>query len=459
MNRKGLQQALGRHRAEFTTFLKALRARTGGKQEDLFNTIDFKILFSAFPVWLVNLSDIHDILPLRQELFDLAIIDEATQCDIASCLPVLYRARRAMIVGDPNQLRHLSFLSHQRQEELIETCHVPAHQQGMCDYRDKSILDLVNENIAGQDQVVFLDEHFRSAPPIIQFSNEKFYGSALHIMTEKPGEAPASPLSLRQAEGRRGPEGDNPEEARQLINDVVNQVEREKTLASGLSHSIGILSPFRSQVDCIARHLEKALSPDAFSKHDILIGTAHTFQGEERDIMFISLALDSTSSAASLRFLEKKDVFNVSITRARIAQLVYISLSPSSLGHESLLRSYLEYIGQSALPENGSKKLPKAFRDPFLLEFKKELETRGYQIWPAYSIAGLVMDMVVTRNGQSCGIDMIGYPGCFAEALCLERYKMFRRAGFRIVPVPYSRWLANRRACLDAVERSIAAEC
>jgi hypothetical protein len=456
LNRKRLQQALARHRADFTTFLKALRARTGGKQEDLFNTVDFKILFTAFPVWLVNLSDIHDVLPLRQDLFDVAIIDEATQCDIASCLPVLYRARRAVIVGDPNQLRHLSFLSAQRQQELIEKCRVPVHQQGMCEYREKSVLDLVNENIAGQDHVVFLDEHFRSAPPIIQFSNQTFYGNSLHIMTEKPGESLANPLTLRRVDGRRAPEGENPEEARLLVQDVVSKVNSEEALDPDLSHSIGILSPFRGQVDYISRHLSQALSPDAFSKHDILIGTAHTFQGEERDVMFISLALDSNSPAASLRFLEKRDVFNVSITRARIGQQVYISLNPSRLGRESLLGSYLEYINRSACSQHASKDVPRALRDPFLLEFKRELERLGCQVWPAYSIAGLVMDMVVLRNGQSCGIDMIGCPGDFSGALSLERYKMFHRAGLKMVPIPYSRWLTNKKACLDAVEKNIA---
>ena len=72
------------------------------------------------------------------------------------------------------------------------------------------------------------------------------------------------------------------------------------------------------------------------------------------------------------------------------------------------------------------------------------------------SIAGLLMNMVVLRNGQSCGIDMIGCHGDFAAALSLERYKMFHRAGLRMVPIPYSRWLTNRKACLDVVEKNIA---
>jgi superfamily I DNA and/or RNA helicase len=186
LNRQRLHDALRRHRREFSAFLQAIRARTGGKQEDLFQKIDFKVLFTAFPVWLANLADIHDVLPLQKELFDLAIIDEATQCDIASSLPILQRAKRIVITGDPNQLRHLSFLSKDRQAALLGKYEVPMDTAELYDYREKSILDFVNAKLTSQDQVIFLNEHYRSEPPIIAFSNETFYGGALHIMTEKP---------------------------------------------------------------------------------------------------------------------------------------------------------------------------------------------------------------------------------------------------------------------------------
>jgi len=456
LNRRRLEDALRRHRAEFITFLKAIRARMGGRQEDRVDTIDCRVLFSAFPVWLVNLSDIHDVLPLKQGLFDLAIIDEATQCDIASCLPVLHRAGRAVVVGDPNQLRHLSFLSTQREKEIVEKCQVPPEQREMCGYREKSILDLVNESIAGQESVVFLDEHFRSAPPIIQFSNETFYANALHIMTEKPCE-PSNPLTLRFAGGNRCADGDNPEEASLVVQDVVKQVERERLLSAGLCHSIGILSPFRAQVDCISKQLSRALDPDAFIRHDIMIGTAHTFQGEERDAMFLSLALDSQSPAASLRFLEKRDVFNVAITRARLFQQVYISLNPSRLPAQSLLGSYLRYIEGIKPLRKSAESTALRPSDRFLLEVMQELERRGCQTWPAYSIAGIAMDLVAVRDGQSCAIDLIGFPGDFEAAFSVDRYKMFHRAGLRMVPVPYSRWLGEPQACVAAIERGLAA--
>ena len=67
-------------------FLKSLRARTGSKQRDILSNLDIRVILKTFPVWMSKNSDIHDNLPLIAELFDLAIIDESTQCDIASCL-------------------------------------------------------------------------------------------------------------------------------------------------------------------------------------------------------------------------------------------------------------------------------------------------------------------------------------------------------------------------------------
>src|SRR5262249_36054048 len=162
--------------------------------------------------------------PLKIGLFDLAIIDEATQCDIASCLPILQRARRVVISGDPNQLRHISFLPRSRQAELLARHEIPATEEQRLDYREKSILDFVNDALTSQDQVIFLDEHYRSSPPIIQFSNQRFYAGGLRVMTEKPGITFRDSLVLSHDEGRRNREGVNAEEAKRLIADCLQQI-------------------------------------------------------------------------------------------------------------------------------------------------------------------------------------------------------------------------------------------
>lgn len=135
---------------------------------------------------MTTLPDLSALAPLTPELFELAILDEATQCDMASCLPAFFRARRAAITGDPRQLRHLSFLPRERQRAIGTQWGLNAAELEMYDYREKSILDLMNDSIASQHQVAFLNEHFRSRPPIIAFSNRHFYQGNLKIMTSRP---------------------------------------------------------------------------------------------------------------------------------------------------------------------------------------------------------------------------------------------------------------------------------
>lgn len=80
------------------------------QQSHIMETEDFKPILEAFPCWCVTTFAISGSLPLKPGLFDVAIIDEASQCDIASCFPILFRAKKAVIVGDDKQLPHLSFL-------------------------------------------------------------------------------------------------------------------------------------------------------------------------------------------------------------------------------------------------------------------------------------------------------------------------------------------------------------
>ena len=84
-----VDQNLLDHRKELMRFLKSLRSRSSTRQKELFSEIDPRILFGAFPIWLTSVADASKIIPLEREVFDVAIFDEATQCDMASCLPAM----------------------------------------------------------------------------------------------------------------------------------------------------------------------------------------------------------------------------------------------------------------------------------------------------------------------------------------------------------------------------------
>lgn len=456
MNLSRLAATLAASREQLSIFSRAIRARTSGRQAELFESIDLAAILRAFPIWLVNLADVSNILPLRRELFDVAIIDEATQCDIASSLPVLARARRAIVVGDPNQLRHISFLGNERQRLFAGNHDLSDADAALYDYRNKSLLDLANERIGSQRKVIFLDEHYRSLPPIIGFSNRQFYGGTLHLMTDMPGASHQGALRLHRCDGRRCGHGVNQVEGERLLADLLALVEGEKGLPPERCSSIGVLSPFRSQADHLAARLGELLPLDAFDRHRIMVGTAHTFQGEERDVMFLSFAVDPESHPASLRYLNRADVFNVAVTRARSVMHLYCSVEPASLDRDSILWAYLHHAisagGAGSVPAAPVPVLPD---DPFVSEVAGALGGLGATFWRAPVVAGLTLDLAARRDTTVCGFDLVGRPGGSAGMLPLERYRMFARAGLRIVPISYPRWVLQRQRSLEALRHAV----
>ena len=166
--------------------------------------------------------------------------------------------------------------------------------------------------------------------------------------------------------------------------------------------------------------------------------------------MLLSLVVDSESHGGALRFLSRPDIFNVSVTRARAVQTVYCSL-PLDVHHPGLLGRYISHIRRVG----GERPRPENIGDRFLAEVMADLEGLACRTWPAYPVAGREIDLIVEREGSTLGIDLIGHPGPFHEAFSLENYRMFQRAGLRLIPLPLSAWHKNRAECLTMVERAL----
>lgn len=439
-----LQETLRKHRPTFQSFSKWIRARTAHKKEEYLGEVKWKPLLQALPIWLVNLSDLHRVIPPEKGLFSLVIIDEASQCDIASAMPALHRAERAVITGDPKQLRHISFLARARQEEFARQFGVDERDFERFQFRSVSLVDLVSDAIEDQEAVTFLDEHFRSRPEIIGFSNHEFYANRLAVMT---GHRPidrhgGSPLSLCQVDGVRKPSGVNEAE----IDEVFRQV-KELTSREGSPLSIGILSPFRAQVDAIIKRLERMENLNSLlDRHDILVGTAHSFQGEERDVMLLSFTLDNESPSASYRFLEKQDVFNVSITRARLENRVLISFD-RTVKPGPMVSRYLEFAVSGGLMQS-KEKGETVFGSPLVAEVKRAVEEQGCEVVEGFEIGSYPVDLLCVNDGKSIGIDLIGFPGHGSEAISLKQHLMLRRAGIRLFPLSLLEWETKREKVL-----------
>ena len=443
-------EALKGFREDFKTLLKALRARHGSRQENLFEEIDFRLILKTFPIWLVKMSDIYKVLPLQNELFDIAIIDEATQCDVASTLPIIQRAKQVVFTGDPNQLRHVSFLSTVRQNSIAKKFNIENIDPFLIDYRNNSILDVITESINNQEQVVFLNEHYRSTPAIIRFSNQKFYSNSLKIMSNRPDVPYNEGIEVIKCNGKRTKKGTNIEEADIILHKIHLIIDNEAQLPKSACKSIGILSPFRAQVEFLSEKVKRQFTLHQIERHKLHVATAYGFQGEERDVMFLSFVLDNESHPTAFRHANKKDVFNVSITRAKSLQYIIHSLNSNELKPTSLLRQYLD-----SFITTGKEIKPNKVKDIFIDEVVVELQKLNFAVWVAYPIAGLKIDIIVQHKNKTFGIDLIGYPGEFKEAFTLERYKMLQRAGLSTFPLPYTYWVSDKENCLAEIMETL----
>jgi len=441
---ENVRYTLENHRTELVSFLKGLKARTSDRQEKMFKSIDYRILLRTMPVWLCSISALSRALPLNKELFDLVIIDEATQCDFASCIPALFRAKRAVITGDPKQLRHISFLSRHKQESICRKLKLEGASIEL-NYRDNSMIDFADQSIADQAAITLLDEHYRSLPEIISFSNKTFYNNRLRVMTEKPQHVSSRPVEIIPVKKGERIKGVNEEEVKAVMGKLSELVNSQQSIPGEYKLSIGVLSFFRDQTEALQKSIIKEFSMNDISAHKLRAGTPYAFQGEERDIMLISCAVGTDEKKGVYVYLNREDVFNVAVTRARHSQILFLSADPDTIPKNNLLNHYIKSIQAEAVIEH--VKIPERDRNIDLLA--EELYSHGMNVLRDYPIAGFPMDLVITSGMSTLAIDVIGFPGEYQDVFHLDRYKIFERAGLRIFPLSYTAWIYSRQKVID----------
>lgn len=424
------------HRKHLSGFLEAINAFSLTKQEKLFKTLDFSQILKTFPIWLCKLSDLNEGLPLQKDLFDLVVVDEASQVDLASIMPALYRAKKLLVVGDPNQLRHFSFVSGAQQKGIQRKLGIDGLKSELLAYRDKSILDICFEQSLSNDEVVFLDEHFRGNEQLLSFSNHEFYGGQLKIMKSLPVHKYQS-VWIEQCGGERSTAGINEVEIDrifQAIRDI-----RATRYMTETPTTIGVLSPYRNQMERIIERMQLELGADVINEHKIMVGTPYLFQGNERDVIIISWCMDEQTHPSAIRYLDHPQVFNVTVTRAKRKVINLISFNPNFLNPDMLLKRYLNQ--KSAL--STEEVLAKSVHDQFLEEVGKWLKEIECTYLSDYEVASIPVDILITSSSKNIAIDLIGFPGKFVDSIELDQYMLLQRAGVSVFPLPYSFWYLN----------------
>ncbi len=252
--------------------------------------------------------------PMGPALFDLVVVDEASQCAVPHVLPLLFRAQRALVIGDPMQLTHITQTSPHREALIrrgngLRSDWLEKHHLA---YRRHSAFHAAEQSAGG---TLLLDEHFRCHPQIASISNDFFYDGGLTVLTDtrgRPALAHRSAVIWTDVTGRaaRPPFGGswiNEDEIRKVQDSVrylLTQLPPEAT--------VGVVTPFTAQ----AETLRKRLQP--YDEERLRIGTVHTFQGGERDVMVFSLVAGEGMHPGAVEWIGGQlNLWNVAITRAR----------------------------------------------------------------------------------------------------------------------------------------------
>lgn len=271
-----------------------------------------KNFLDTFNISAITSLSIKSAFPLAEDLFDLVVIDEASQCDVASALPLILRAKQLVVIGDPMQLKHISKVQTYEEKYIQNNLGIDANLR--LDYVNESLYDYCyNLSITSKSHSVFLKEHFRCHPQIINYSNKAFYGpkmgQELDILTipENYKIEPKGVFWINTKGKQHEQRNSNKLELDKAISLACKLADQHPNI------TIGITTPFRHQ----ANELKEAIPTSL--RERIKADAVHSFQGDEKDIMIFSLVVTENSPKHKAEWINAKVPYliNVAVTRAK----------------------------------------------------------------------------------------------------------------------------------------------
>jgi very-short-patch-repair endonuclease len=414
----------------------------------------------AVPVWVMPLSRVVENFDPRVTRFDVVIIDEASQSDVMALL-ALYLGKSVLVVGDHEQVsptpvgQDLGLVGNLISQYLqgIPNAHLYDGQI--------SIYDLARQSFGGTTCLV---EHFRCVPEIIQFSNMVSYDSRVKPLRDASQVQIQPPLVAYRVSGSSRDDKVNRQEALAITSLIAAATEQPEYQVneSGQPVSFGVVSLVGDeQAITIDGLLRTHLSPDRYEMHRLLCGNAAQFQGDERDVVFISLV--DTTEHGTLRLRDQqlfKQRFNVAASRGRDQMWIVHSLNPEQdLKPADLRRQLIEHAYDPAhlmraLEETDEKRS----QSPFQREVAKHLECRGYRVSPQWRVGKYRIDLVVEGDGRRLAIECEGDPHYPIDIMRLpedmERQAILERLGWIFTRVRATEFLRDpERAMRPVLEK------
>lgn len=384
--------------------------------------------YKAVPCWVLPQWRVSETIPAEVGLFDLVVVDEASQSDIWA-LPALLRGKKLLVVGDHKQVSPSAVgTAEERVRELVNRF-LGNQPHGSEMTPDKSIYDLARVVFAGNS--VMLKEHFRSVPAIIEFSNREFYeGDIRPLRVPKAHERLDPPLVDVYVKGGNRQKDVNKAEAQAIVEEIAHIIADPQFEG----RSIGVVTLMgNEQASYIHKLISDQISPSDVVARKISVGPPPVFQGRERDIMMVSMVIGPGDRGAANR-ADMHQRFNVALSRARDRMYLFRSVTENQVKEDSLTGRVILHFKQ---PFRQDAKKVSALREKcqsgFEFEMFDELVKRGYRVLPQVPTGGYFIDFVVEGNeGRRLAIECDGdrFHGPSQWADDMARQRVLERAGW-----------------------------
>lgn len=410
----------------------------------------------AVPCWIMSHTKISESMPPDIGAFDLVIVDEASQSDLWA-LPAIVRGKKILVVGDDKQVSpDGGFISSGKIQNLMTRfLSDQPYKEEMTP--EKSLYDLASRVFAAQQ--VMLREHFRCVQPIISYSNRQFYSEAIQpLRIPKASERLDPPLiDVYVDGGYRDKQDKNILEAHAIAEEIANIV----ALPEYDGRSIGVVSLLGfDQAKLIDSLVRERCDAGELLRRDFECGDARTFQGSERDIIFLSMVVDGSScKALSGNAFEQR--FNVATSRARDRMYLFRSVKLSDLSEKDLRASLLNHFDKPIIvEEEDTTELLDLCESEFEREVYTLLVSKGYKVIPQVKSGAYRIDMVVEGlNDTRLAIELDGdeFHGPDRWQHDMARQRVLERAGWIFWRCFASTWSLRKEVVFDELIEKLVA--
>lgn len=382
----------------------------------LSETGNVKKLQKIFPIMITTCISAHK-LGEPEPMFDMVIMDEASQCNTAVSLVPIVRGENLMLVGDPQQLNPVILLDEAVNQRLRRKYKVAEEY----DYRQNSVYKTFLACDAVSDEVL-LHNHYRCNERIIEFNNKKYYNSRLNICSCSKEPQPLVYMDVKNT--NIDTKNTAPAEVEAIIEYACMNKDK----------SIGVITPFVNQKNMIEEAVQRA------ELKNVACGTVHAFQGDEKDVVLFSTAITDQTKCGTYEWLKNnKELINVATSRARdklivLADSKNLSRLHQKDGEDDLfeLVDYVKKNGQAQVTQKkansralGVKPFNTATEEAFLANLNHALEN----IWLSQNRFTIQKEVAISQVFENnIGYNDLFYSGRFD-------FVVYERQGRQDIPV------------------------